>query len=389
MDGADTEVPTDASDDQRREIRAWLSTIYQAEHLSLVLGNGLTTGVASLAGANPVPLADPTFTAPHATEVAAKATQESEDMGRGNPNLEDFLRVAITARDGLEAIGSADASEWTTQIDAALIGLLSSVLETENGIAAGAPAALDTLTSFLLAHTSRAPSRDRLHIFTTNYDRLVEHACDRAGVHVLDRFIGALEPSFRSSRLDIDFHYNPPGIRGEPRYLEGVTRLTKLHGSLDWRATGRDLRRVSLPFGGPAPAAAAGDQLIIYPNAAKDIETLAYPYAEMFRDFAAALCRPNSALVTYGYGFGDDHINRTIADMLAIPSTHLVVISYDGADGRIKRFVEKHATARNVTLLIGSNVASLDALVSGFLPAHNADLIVDRVASASSATVGA
>ncbi len=41
-------------------------------------------------------------------------------------------------------------------------------------------------------------------------------------------------PIFRSSRLNIDMHYNPPGIRGEPRYLEGVARFTKLHGSIDW-----------------------------------------------------------------------------------------------------------------------------------------------------------
>ena len=39
-----------------------------------------------------------------------------------------------------------------------------------------------------------------------------------------------------------------------------------------------------------------------YPNAAKDKETTEYPYVELFRDFAAAICRPNSTLVTYGYG---------------------------------------------------------------------------------------
>jgi hypothetical protein len=55
------------------------------------------------------------------------------------------------------------------------------------------------------------------------------------GLHVLDRFVGRMNPVFRASRLGVDLHYNPPGIRGEPRYLEGVVRLTKLHGSIDWR----------------------------------------------------------------------------------------------------------------------------------------------------------
>ncbi len=133
-------------------------------------------------------------------------------------------------------------------------------------------------------------------------------------------------------------HYNPPGMRGEPRYLEGVARFTKLHGSIDWIDTGDDIRRIGLPFGSRdisnflnAPGLADTDsrKIMIYPNSAKDRETSEYPYVELFRDFAAALCRPNSTLVTYGYGFGDDHINRIIKVMLTIPSTHLVIISYN------------------------------------------------------------
>ena len=67
---------------------------------------------------------------------------------------------------------------------------------------------------------------------------------------------------------------------------------------------------------------------MIYPNAGKDRETAEYPYVELFRDLAAAICRPNATLVLYGYGFGDDHINRIIRDMLTIPSTHLVIIIF-------------------------------------------------------------
>lgn len=53
--------------------------------------------------------------------------------------------------------------------------------------------------------------------------------------------------------MDADYHYNPPGIRGEPRFMEGVLRLTKLHGSLDWNydARRRSIKRIGLPFGAP------------------------------------------------------------------------------------------------------------------------------------------
>lgn len=129
----------------------------------------------------------------------------------------------------------------------------------------------------------------------------------------MDRFVGTMMPIFRSSRLNLDIHYNPPEIRGEPRYLEGVARLTKLHGSVDWVQNGNEIRRIGLPFGADdiapylnAPGLKGADslKLIIYPNSAKDRETAEYPYVELFRDFAAAICRPNSTLVTYGYGLG-------------------------------------------------------------------------------------
>ncbi len=235
------------------------------------------------------------------------------------------------------------------------------------------------LVSFLLTFASRSASRERLQLFTTNYDRLIEYGCDLAGLRPLDRFVGSLEPQFRASRLDVDMHYNPPGIRGEPRYLEGILRLTKLHGSLDWRLDDGLLRRVALPFGaepdhpGVPPEPLAG--LMVYPNPAKDIETLEYPYAELFRDLAAALCRPNSALVTYGYGYGDDHINRVLADMLSIPSTHLVAITYDSCGGRLERFLDRVARAAQISLLVGPHFGDLSTLVSHYLPKPAIDMI--------------
>lgn len=99
---------------------------------------------------------------------------------------------------------------------------------------------------------------------------------------------------------------------------------------------------------------------------AKDRETLAYPYVELFRDLAAVVCRPNSTLVTYGYSFGDEHINRVIRDMLTIPSTHLVVISRDDNLGRILPLAEERKS--QVSLLVGTQLADLTTLTEYFLP---------------------
>jgi len=152
---------------------------------------------------------------------------------------------------------------------------------------------------------------------------------------------------------------------------------TKLHGSVDWVQTGKDIRRIGLPFGAdtvepylqaPGLGGATAHRLMIYPNAAKDRETADYPYVELFRDLAAAVCRPNSTLVTYGYSFGDEHINRVIRDMLTIPSTHLVVISRDDPLDRIMKTYEEIGRPSQISLLIGPALADLTTLTANFLP---------------------
>ena len=121
------------------------------------------------------------------------------------------------------------------------------------------------------------------------------------------------------------------------------------------------------------------NNLMIYPNAAKDKKTAAYPYVELFRDFAASICRPNSSLVTYGYSFGDEHINRVIEDMLTIPSTHLVIISYDDPQDCIMRTYEKFGRPAQITLLIGKPFGDMSSLVTYYLPKPAIDRITSRM----------
>jgi len=259
--------------------------------------------------------------------------------------------------------------------------------------------AFNYLVSFLRSFASRSGTRDRLHLFTTNYDRYIEAGADVAGLRLIDRFIGTLAPIFRASRLDVDLHYNPPGIRGEPRYLEGVARFSKLHGSVDWVHCNGEIRRIGMPFGAadaidlylqaPGLQNATALQLMIYPNPAKDVETLFYPYSELFRDFAAAICRPNSTLFCYGYSFGDEHINRIIEDMLTIPSAHLVIISYSDPLGRIIRTYERLGRGAQVTLLLGDHLSDLKTLVDHYLPKPAIDRTTIRMAELIKARLGA
>lgn len=385
----------------RAHIEPWLTSLFQSEHLSLLVGSGLTTAVqyAACGSSNNGMGVDKSFSV-FSDNIAQAASNSAIRTGREKANIEDEIRVANELIAGLSILKDnsdfpeigAKLETLSSELNDILNCFANNISAIERSIALADPqkreAAFNKLVMFIMSFASRTGTRDRLNIFTTNYDRLIEAGADVAGLRLIDRFVGALSPVFRSSRLDIDMHYNPPGIRGEPRYLEGVARFTKLHGSLDWINVENDIRRIGLPFGAEtlkpfleaAGLSADFSSLMIYPNSAKDRETAEYPYVELFRDFAASLCRPNSTLVTYGYSFGDDHINRVIRDMLTIPSTHLVVIDYSDSTGRIMKNFEAWGHQSQMSLIIGKDTANIDDLVDYYLPKPSIDRASIRMA---------
>lgn len=381
----------------RTRIEPWLASLFQSEHLSLLIGAGLPFAVHKVATGESPPWPSDLPFGSFDSVISAEAKRSADAAERGSENLEDRLRAANELLRGMEIIALTD-DEWQESRHEKIAEMkellgqnyrkfANSILIGEHNFVTSSPncrqAGFRNLVGFLMSFASRSVTRERLHIFTTNYDRYVEAGADAAGLRLIDRFVGSLAPVFRASRLEIDLHYNPPGIRGEPRYLEGVARFTKLHGSVDWVDRDRQIQRIGLPFGAQdtQPYLDAGGlvdtdalDLMIYPNAAKDRETAAYPYVELFRDFAAAICRPNSTLVCYGYSFGDDHINRVIEDMLTIPSAHLVIIAYDDYSGRINQMYERLCRHAQITLLIGDHLADLKTIVRQYLPKPAIDL---------------
>lgn len=416
----------------RQDIEPWLTALFQSEHLSLLMGAGISSAAHYLAagktGAGMLPIPFSVFK----EQIKIASRDSAVKTGRGTVNIEDQVRVVNELINGLEiytnssVLGSKKLSKQLSRLKQELKNGMNlfaeSVLECEKKVTQIIPnwgyqrleelmkesdkgklsdfdreylekykdavclsakeslgndyqsalleQAAEYIISFLVSFASRSATRERLNIFTTNYDRIVEYGAELAGIRLIDRFVGSINPIFRSSRMAVDMHYNPPGIRGEPRFLEGVAYFTKLHGSLDWVMRENVVRRIALPYGADSIEKYTNpeDTLMIYPNAAKDRETAEYPYVELFRDLAASVCRPNSTLVLYGYSFGDQHINRVIEDMLTIPSTHLVVISWSDEGDRIKSFFERLKRSSQISLLIGNHFGDLKILVDYYLP---------------------
>lgn len=237
----------------RTRIEPWLTSLFQSEHLSLLCGSGITNAVSFLAGSSGgTTMAASSFTT-YKNEIEEAAKKSAKASGRDSGNIEDQIRTANDLLRGLRILNkNTEADSLEKELNAIVSAFAKSILESEKAIATAADdkreKAYSVLVNFLLSFASRTGNRERLNIFTTNYDRLIEVGAELAGIHLMDRFVGTMMPIFRSSRLNLDIHYNPPGIRGEPRYLEGVARLTKLHGSVDWVQNEDEIRRIGLPL---------------------------------------------------------------------------------------------------------------------------------------------
>ena len=68
-----------------------------------------------------------------------------------------------------------------------------------------------------------------------------------------------------------------------------------------------------------------GRGLLIFPGAAKFVQTTGFVYGEVVRRLTEFISRPNAALVISGYGFRDDHLNRILLSALQNPTMQLVV----------------------------------------------------------------
>ena len=215
-----------------REIETWLTALFQSERLNVLIGSGLTIAQEKINGSN----SDITMMQVMKFDTFDKALEKesgsiAEKNRRGKANIEDQINAANTLLAGLkiykEEEEKAKLSELNrkienleTELKEGLEGFIKNILEVEKSISNQRAEVEEYLIPFLMSFATRTPSKERLHIFTTNYDRCIEWGADLVGLRLIDRFIGSIQPTFRSSRLNIDMHYNPPGIRGEPRYLE-------------------------------------------------------------------------------------------------------------------------------------------------------------------------
>lgn len=178
--------------------------------------------------------------------------------------------------------------------------------------------------------SSRQPGQPSPWIFTSNFDLAIEWAADSIGVNIINGFAGSQSRRFSPQTFDLGFRN--VRARGEARFGCYNIYLAKLHGSLNWTEYNNELIELS-------PRAAwsniceykKGEEksdkppCSILAGRSKYFQTIGYSYGEIVRRYAEFVSQPQTAMLVFGYGFGDSHINRLFSLALNNPTFHLVV----------------------------------------------------------------
>jgi hypothetical protein len=222
-----------------------------------------------------------------------------------------------------------------------------------------APSIVPPHLAFLAKLIARDSNLGRAHLFTLNYDTLLEQALEILGIQYFDGFSGRADARFDPSVYGLDVYYPGEIAEGRVRRFDKFLHLYKLHGSIHWNIEGDELRarHPSLaPYteyrnlGDAGQKAQQLDALTantgpigILPTANKFAQTLSMPFAHLLRSFQIRLSAPQTFLLVLGYGFGDDHVTRIIETALMNPSLVMLVVEPDPKSktiGRIRQYKE-------------------------------------------------
>ena len=141
--------------------------------------------------------------------------------------------------------------------------------------------------------------RDRVDIFTTNYDSVIEAALvclDGDGTARLDCGIAG------TLRQKLNFDYWTDDSKGED------ILLTKLHGSLDWKYAGKGVAVGDAVFTGDHEK-----QAIVYPGFKGSSDAVFFP---IFHEYLRRAVSESDIVIFIGFAFRDEHINEIFRDAL-------------------------------------------------------------------------
>jgi SIR2-like domain len=236
-----------------------------------------------------------------------KIINELEDNSQ-NPNIEHILsnitqKHSIIGKEKLCGLDKKGWGELRELIEIKIKDLVSVHKNKSDYIS-------DFLHNDLALWIKNAARKEAIEIFTTNYDYLFEIGLEKNNVPYFDGFVGSYYPFFF------------PGSVDDMSFLNSITKLWKLHGSLGWSydEESRGITR-TLPD---------DSNIMVYPSFLKYDNSKKQPYVSFMDRLSNFIKKDDGVLFVCGYSFGDFHINDLLTTALEKANTsHIVVFYYD------------------------------------------------------------
>ena len=181
-----------------------------------------------------------------------------------------------------------------------------------------------------------------INVFTTNYDLYSEKALDLLGFYYNNGFSGSCIRKFNPNVYNYVYVENMNLNKDIWGRVSSFFNLYKIHGSINWVTEDGEI--IEKPVDN-----CTAKRVLIYPTPQKDRTTLMTPYSDLMRLMRQELIKNNSVLVTIGYSFSDEHINRIILNSLSNPSFKLVVLSSGANIDRLCKLNDKRIIVINST----------------------------------------
>lgn len=172
-----------------------------------------------------------------------------------------------------------------------------------------------------------------INVYTTNYDLYNETALDELDMMYNNGFLGSTKRKFNPNSYNYLLVENLNLNRDSWKSVSNFINLYKLHGSINWIKEENNIFEKDCDI-----VRGMLESVMIYPTPQKDRSTLMTPYSDLFRLMQNNLMRNNSVLITMGYSFSDDHINRVIFNALSVSDFRLIIF---GDSEHIKQIAEK------------------------------------------------
>ena len=156
-----------------------------------------------------------------------------------------------------------------------------------------------------------------VNVVTTNYDRVVEYACNSVDLLFQTGFTPGYRQKWESGDGQVRFQRGPKQAR--------AVKIWKVHGSLDWFSTEQ-----GLPIGIPSFGLPSQDlsPLIVTPGLNKYEKITEDPFRSTFNGADDAL-KHAGAFLCVGYGFRDKQLHPKIEQRCREGNIPVVVLAYE------------------------------------------------------------